>query len=86
MQINAVIIDDEINNVDNLTNLLKVYCPTVDVVATASGVEEGVEAIAKTKPNLVFLDIQMQSETGFDLLAKADKCRRTDWGNRTGGQ
>ncbi len=31
-------------------------------------VSEGLKGIKKYKPNIVFLDIQMKSETGFDLL------------------
>jgi two-component system LytT family response regulator len=33
-------------------------------------VAEGVQAIAQHQPDVVFLDIQMQRETGFDLLTK----------------
>ncbi|MCC6289360.1 MAG: response regulator transcription factor [Chitinophagaceae bacterium] len=73
MSLNAVIIDDEVNNIDNLQQLLKVYYPTINIVDTAGSVEEGVEAISEKKPNLVFLDIQMPGKNGFDLLTQINQ-------------
>jgi len=64
----AVIIDDEQNNIDNLSILLAQYCPQVKVTATALNANDGKEIILKLKPDIVFLDIQMPGETGFDLL------------------
>ena len=68
MQISAVIIDDENNNVDNLRTLLNRHCPEVAVVGTASSAEEGKTLLLSLKPGLLFLDIQMPGKTGFDLL------------------
>lgn len=68
MKIKAVIIDDEINNIDNLKLLLDAWCPKVEVVATASNAETGREVILKHQPAIVFLDIQMPGGNGFDLL------------------
>ena len=48
--------------------MLQQYCPDISVVAQASGVEEGLREIKEYHPNIVFLDIQMKGETGFDLL------------------
>lgn len=66
--IHAVLIDDEQNNIDNLTILLKQYCPQVTVVATAKSATEGENIILQHSPDLVFLDIQMPERSGFDLL------------------
>src|ERR1019366_5378814 len=66
--IQAVIIDDEQNNIDNLTILLKQYCPQVNVVATARDASAGENIIVQYSPDLVFLDIQMPERSGFDLL------------------
>ena len=68
----TVIIDDEINSRESLHTLLDKYCTGVEVVATASGVEEGVRIIGEADPDLVMLDIQMQDGTGFDLLKQID--------------
>ena len=66
--IRAVLTDDEKNNLDNLEQLLKTYCPGVEVVAKALNAAEGEAAILQYRPDLVFLDIQMPGKSGFDLL------------------
>jgi two-component system LytT family response regulator len=71
--IRAVIIDDETNNQELISNLLKHYASHVEVLAVADSVKSGYKAIQEHKPNLVFLDIQMQDGTGFDLLRLFDK-------------
>ncbi|TLV00767.1 LytR/AlgR family response regulator transcription factor [Dyadobacter luticola] len=69
----AVIIDDETNAREALTNLLRIICPEVEVCGEAKNADQGIELIGKEKPDLVFLDIQMPGKTGFDLLASFEK-------------
>lgn len=64
----AILIDDEQHNVDNLQALLRLYCPQVTVCATAQDAESGKTLLYRHQPDLVFLDIQMPEQTGFDLL------------------
>lgn len=64
----AILIDDEISNLENLRTLLTKHCPQVNIVATAQNVNEAVEAIEKHSPDLIFLDIQMGEQRGFDVL------------------
>jgi len=64
----AVLIDDEISNLENLGALLEKHCPKVTITATAQNVSDAVNAIKKHLPHLVFLDIQMGEQTGFDVL------------------
>lgn len=66
----AIIIDDEKKARNNLLNLLKDYCSEVEVLADESSISSGIKAIEKIDPDLVFLDIEMQNETGFELLEK----------------
>ncbi|MTI25897.1 LytR/AlgR family response regulator transcription factor, partial [Fulvivirga kasyanovii] len=42
------------------------------VKALCESVDEGVKAIREHRPDMIFLDIQMQRETGFDLLNKIE--------------
>ena len=67
-KITAIIVDDERNNCENLKELLSKYCPEIEVVGIAHSAEGGIESISRLKPALVFLDIQMQGGSGFDLL------------------
>lgn len=71
--IKAVIIDDEINNQELISNLLKSYAENVQVVGLANSVDSAYKAIHEHHPDLIFLDIQMPDGTGFDLLKKFDK-------------
>jgi len=64
----AVLIDDEKHNIDNLRELLNVYCPQVEIAGTAANADEGKTLIMLKQPDIIFLDIQMPQKSGFDLL------------------
>lgn len=64
----AILIDDELSNLENLQTLLIKHCPQVTIMSTAQNVSDAVEAIGKHAPHLIFLDIQMGQQTGFDVL------------------
>jgi len=66
--IKGIIIDDESHNIINLQRLLEKYCPEVTIVGSSSDANEGILLIKNSKPDLVFLDIQMPDKDGFQLL------------------
>ena len=66
--IRTVLIDDETDSIRVLQKLLETYCPQVEVVGTAEGVETGLAVIQATRPDLLFLDIEMTQGNAFDLL------------------
>lgn len=67
----SVIIDDELKSRESLKKMLLNYCGKLTKVsAVCQNVAEGLEAIQEHHPDIVFLDVQMQGETGFDLLEK----------------
>ncbi len=66
----VLLIDDETEARRNLRQLLKQSCPSVEIVGEADGVQTGIELIREFNPQGVFLDIQMQDGTGFDLLGE----------------
>ena len=66
--IKAIIIDDIPEARTVLKADLENYCVNISVVGEAEGVVSGAKVIKELKPDLVFLDIQMQDGTGFDLL------------------
>ncbi len=67
----ALIVDDEAPARSALLRLLAQYCPQVKVVAQAQDVTSALEALQQTEANLVFLDITMPLQSGFDLVAQA---------------
>jgi two-component system LytT family response regulator len=68
-KLKTIIIDDEVNAVDFINTIIGEYCPELEVVGKAQNVTEGVRKIMESKPDLVFLDVEMPNGTGFDLLA-----------------
>lgn len=69
--IRALIIDDEKDARFLLRNSLeKKLADKVQILGEADDVESGYSAIQRLKPELVFLDVQMRTGTGFDLLQK----------------
>lgn len=68
MSILSFIVDDESHNIENLTHLLQTHCPNIKVVGSAISIKEALTGIRTTKPDLLFLDIRLNNETGFDLL------------------
>lgn len=70
----ALIVDDEIASIRSLEILLSQFCKQVEVVGSARSVDEALAHTIKLKPDLVFLDIEMPSGTGFDFLEKCLCC------------
>jgi len=66
--IKAIIIDDIEQARITLKKDLQVYAPDVTIIGEANGVVEGAKLLKTLKPDIVFLDIQMQDGSGFDLL------------------
>ncbi len=64
----SIIIDDEAKSAESLKILLTDFCENVEVSATCQSISQGVEAIKQNSPDVVFLDINLQRETGFDLF------------------
>lgn len=63
----TLIIDDERLARKELKSLLEKYTE-IEVIGECANAVEAREAIHKEKPDLIFLDIQMPGESGFDLL------------------
>lgn len=66
----TVIIDDESNARDLMRKLLGEQPYNFDIVGEADDVEAGAKLISRLQPDLIFLDIQLKSGTGFDILAR----------------
>lgn len=66
--IKAIIIDDEVHCLETLSLLLNEFCPEVQLVDQCRSAKKGLETIEKYKPDLVFLDIEMPTMNGFEML------------------
>lgn len=66
----VMLIDDEPSNLEFITNLIKMYCPTVSVVGAFTDPFEGMAAILKQKPDVLLVDIEMPGLTGLELVRR----------------
>ncbi len=66
------IVDDEFQSRNLLGKLLMEHFPDIIVAGQASNVQESLAGIAVHRPSLLFLDFEMNGETGFDLLGKVE--------------
>lgn len=69
-RLSTIIVDDKNINIETLKGLLEAYCPIIEVVYTANDINAAAIAIHQHRPQLVFLDIELNGGTGFDLLNK----------------
>lgn len=66
--IKAILIDDEVHCVDTLSMLISDYCPEVQVMEKCVSAKQGLVAVARHHPALIFLDIEMPTMNGFEFL------------------
>ncbi len=68
----AILVDDEIGNVENLEILLNEFCIHIDIVKKETTLKNAKKSIVNLQPDILFLDIQMGSQTIFSLLEGFD--------------
>lgn len=66
----AVIVDDEQPVTQALEKLLALYCPQVHVLTSVECIADCLVVLEENEVDLVFLDIALGGESGFDLLQK----------------
>lgn len=66
--IDTLIIDDEQHCLTTLRNDLQLFCPQIQLIGAYDNSLEGLAAIRKLRPQLVFLDIEMPHMNGLELL------------------
>jgi two-component system LytT family response regulator len=71
--ISTVVIEDEGHSRKMLVEMLHENCMQINVVGEAESVKTGLAAIAEQRPQLVFLDIELKSETSFQILEQVPK-------------
>jgi two-component system LytT family response regulator len=74
-RLSALIVDDERLARQELRALLSAH-PEVEVSGEAASVDEAARHLAREQPDIIFLDIQMPGESGFDLFSRAPVAAR----------
>jgi two-component system, LytTR family, response regulator len=72
-RITAILVDDERHSREVLRDLLENFFKEIELVGEAENVEDAYKLVKAKKPQLVFLDIQMPKQSGFNLLKKFEE-------------
>jgi len=67
--INALLVDDEVNNLNNLSFLLTNDCEGISVKGCVSNAAAARLWLSQNTVDVIFLDIEMPGENGFQLLS-----------------
>lgn len=66
----ALIIDNEAPIRESLHQMLIAFCPEIKTIKEAGTIQMGLDAIHWYDPDIVFLDVELDEGTGFDLLTR----------------
>src|SRR3989339_1236239 len=64
----VVVVDDELYSRESVIAILNEKFPEIEIAGQAGSVREAIETISDTRPELVFLDIDLPDGSGFDIL------------------
>lgn len=68
LKLKAILVDDEESARDVLENLLKRFCPEIELLAKCDGLENAVSKINELNPDIVFLDIELPNYAGYEIV------------------
>lgn len=66
--IKTLIIEDEFHAREGLKKMLKIIAPSIQIINETAYVTEAVKLIKTLQPELVFMDIELEDGTSFDIL------------------
>lgn len=72
-KLTAILVDDENSSREVLKDLLESFFTEVELLGEADNVDAAYELVKAKQPQLVFLDIQMPKQSGFNLLKKFEE-------------
>jgi two-component system LytT family response regulator len=68
--IRTIIVEDERSSLNVLKRDIEEYFSEIEILATCLTLDEAKRAIIKYKPDLIFMDIEMDGQDSFSLLSK----------------
>lgn len=70
LNIRAILVDDEQDSLDLLQLMITEHCPNIQIVGSFNNPLHAITAMQNEKPHLLFLDVEMPSINGFELLER----------------
>lgn len=74
-KIKAIIVEDNKQEMDNLIWKIEHSCPLVEVIAKCRTGEQAISTIHQLQPDLLFLDVELGTMSGFDVLEQVQHIR-----------
>ncbi|UTW62812.1 response regulator transcription factor [bacterium SCSIO 12741] len=71
--IKTILVDDEKKSLNILIRLIETHVENIDIIGSATDIDTARELIEESRPQLVFLDIEMGPRSGFDLLESMEE-------------
>lgn len=68
MRLKVFFLDNELKSRATLRNMIQQDCENVEVIGESQTVEDAAQQINKLKPDVVFLDIELSGQKGFELF------------------
>jgi two-component system, LytTR family, response regulator len=72
IQVNAILVDDDEVNSTLLKCLINEYFNDIEIIAISNNVSDAIQKINRLKPNLLFLDIEINDKNATDILEVID--------------
>jgi two-component system LytT family response regulator len=70
--IKALIVEDELLSLEHLKMLLQRSFPEITIIGAAHDIATAKELLVSTRPEIVFLDIELPEHSGFSLLEQTE--------------
>ena len=67
MNYNYIIVEDNLGSLQNLQTAIKSH-KNFKETGVANTLSQGISMVLSAKPHIVFLDVQLGDENGFDLI------------------
>lgn len=67
-KLKSIIVEDEILSSDLLKGIILEYSPDIEVIDIVTDIPEAIESINRVKPDIVFLDIELNRKNSFEIL------------------
>ncbi len=71
--IRAIIIDDEVPSIDRLKSFMKSSDPPLELIGSFGRINEAIKRLDDLHVDVIFVDIEVGEENGFDFLKKLKK-------------
>ena len=75
MKLQAIVVEDNKSEMENLLFKLDQNCPQIEIIDQCRTGEAAVKSIHQNRPHLIFLDIKLNTMTGFDVLDRLQHIR-----------